>query len=603
MRLLSLLLSLSICFGFLADNAASTELNRSLVGQRVSNFTLKDFRGKKHALKTAGGDKGTVIYFMGTECPLAKLYGPRMQRISEEFAADGIVVLGINSNVQDSITELDFYSRRHGVKFPLLKDVGNKVADAFGATRTPEVFLLDDSGTVRYHGRIDAQYTFGAGIGLASPTVKRRDLVEAVQQLLAGSIISVPSTQIKGCLIGKIRKAKEDSEVTYSNQISRLIQKRCLKCHREGQIAPFTLSDYDEVAGWGEMIGEVVEQQRMPPWHASPEHGHFSNDESLSSEEKQLIADWVASGCPEGDRSQLPEAVVFDDEWFLKNPDKIVYIADDPVDVKAEGVDPYRYFSIDPGFTEDKWISMIECRPGNKAVVHHIIAFVAPPGGRRRGLDRDVQGFNHLAGLAPGTRPLVMPTGWARRIPAGSRIVFQMHYTPNGSPQKDRSSVALKFIDAEDVTHEVGTTSAGQHLFLIPPGEANHKVVANRIFARDGIMIGLLPHMHMRGKSFKYELIYPDGTTEVLLEVPKYDFNWQTNYILQEKKMIPAGSRLRCTAIFDNSINNLANPDPTKAVRWGDQTWEEMMIGYYDVGFPIAVAEEIRARAAGQSSR
>ena len=594
MRLSSLLLSTLICFSFLADHASSAELNSSLVGQKVSNFKLKDFRGKQHVLKTARGEKGTVIYFMGTECPLAKLYGPRMQRISEEFASDGIVVLGINSNVQDSITELDSYARRHGVKFPLLKDVGNKVADAIGATRTPEVFLLDDSGTVRYHGRIDAQYTFGAGIGLASPTVKRRDLAEAVQELVAGTTISVPSTEIKGCLMGRIRDAKEDSKVTYSNQISRLIQKRCLNCHREGQIAPFTLSDYDEVAGWGEMIGEVVEEQRMPPWHASPKHGDFSNDGSLTTEEKQLIADWVANGCPEGDRSQLPEPVVFDNGWFIEKPDQIIYIADEPVDVKAEGVDPYRYYSVDPGFTEDKWVSMIECRPGNKAVVHHIIAFVRPPGSQSRGLDRDVRGFNHLAGFAPGTRPLIAPGGWAKRIPAGSRLVFQMHYTPIGSPQKDLSSIALKFIDAKDVTHEISTTNAMQHRFLIPPGEANHKVEAERIFARDAVLMSLFPHMHMRGKSFKYELFYPDGKSEILLDVPQYDFNWQNSYILQKSINVPAGSRLHCTAFFDNSLENLANPDPTKAVRWGDQTWEEMMIGWYDVGIPVDVADKIR---------
>jgi peroxiredoxin len=594
MRPASLILALLFAFGIAAEDIDSAELNSSAIGQKIGNFKLKDFRGKQHSLETSGGEKGTIIYFMGTDCPLAKLYGPRMQRISEEFSEAGIGVLAINSNVQDSITELDAYSRRHAVKFPILKDVGNKVADDFGATRTPEVFLLDEAGTIRYHGRIDDQYTFGSGVGLASPTAKRRDLAEAVTELVAGTEVSVPVTEVRGCIIGRVRKAKDNSPVTYSNQISRLIQKRCLNCHREGQIGPFTMNNYEEVAGWGEMIGEVVDQNRMPPWHATREHGDFSNDARLTDKEKEMVATWVAHGCPEGDTSQLPTPVVFKDKWFIENPDEEIFISEEAINVKAEGVDPYRYYTVDPGFTEDKWVSRVECRPGNAAVVHHIIAFIRPPATQSRGLDRDVRGFNHLAGFAPGTRPLELPPGWAKRIPAGSKLVFQMHYTPIGSPQKDRSSVALTFIDAKDVTHEVSTTNATQHRFLIPPGEANHKVEADRLFARDAVLLSLFPHMHMRGKSFKYELTYPDGTTEILLDVPQYDFNWQNSYILREPKAIPAGSKLHCTAYFDNSLANLANPDPTKSVRWGDQTWEEMMIGWYDVGIPVDVATTIR---------
>ena len=595
MRTVSTMLSIIICFAITAVAADSAEINNAAIGKKVHNFKLKDFRGKQHSLKTSGGEKGTIIYFMGTDCPLARLYGPRLQNISDEFSEMGISVLGINSNVQDSITELAAYARRHSVKFPILKDVGNKVADEFAAQRTPEVFLLDQDGTVRYHGRIDDQYTFGSGVGLASPTPKRRDLAEAIQEMVAGDEISVPVTAVRGCIIGRVRTAKANSEVTYTNQISRLIQKRCLNCHREGQIGPFTMANYEEVAGWGEMIAEVVKQDRMPPWHASREHGVFSNDSHLSPSEKDLVATWVANGCPEGDRAQLPTPIVFNEKWFIETPDAVIYIDDEPIDVKAEGVDPYRYYSVKTGFTEDKWVSLVECRPGNAAVVHHIIAFIRPPGDNRAaGLDRDVRGFNHLAGFAPGTRPLELPQGWAKRIPAGSTIVFQMHYTPIGTPQKDRSSVALKFIDAKDVTHEVSTTNATQHRFLIPPGDANHKVEAVRLFARDAVLLSLFPHMHMRGKSFKYELTYPDGKKEILLDVPQYDFNWQNSYILREPKNIPAGSRLLCTAYFDNSLANLANPDPTKSVRWGDQTWEEMMIGWYDVGIPVDVATEIR---------
>jgi peroxiredoxin len=574
--------------------ATTAAAEKSLVGQPIKDFQLQDFRGKSHRFADLAGEKGTMIYFMGTECPLAKLYAPRMQSLAEEFEGQGITVVGISPNVQDSLTELDAFAQRHGVRFPLLKDLGNKVADHFGATRTPEAFLLDASGVVRYHGRVDDQYSFGAGVGLSAPTAKRRDLAEAATELVAGSEISVPQTSVKGCLIGRVRTSKTDSAVTYTKQISRLIQSHCISCHREGQIGPFAMNSYDEIYGWGEMIAEVVAQKRMPPWHASPKHGNFSNDSSMTSAERALFQVWAANGCPEGDAADLPEQVAFDNKWFLEEPDQIIYIKPEPVKVKAEGVDPYRYFVADTGFTEDKWVTLAECRPGNAAVVHHIIAFIRDPKLPQRGLDRDLRGFNHLAGFAPGTQPVSMPKGWAKRIPAGAKIVFQMHYTPNGSEQLDRSGIALKFIDAKDVTHEVATTNATQHRFLIPPGAESHKVEADRIFQRDAVLLSLFPHMHMRGAAFKYEMIYPDGKREILLDVPFYDFNWQNSYILQEPKIIPAGSRLHCTAIFNNSLSNLANPDPTKSVRWGDQTWEEMMIGWYDVGIPVAVANELR---------
>jgi peroxiredoxin len=568
-----------------------------LLGREVANFTLKDFRGKTHSLSDFDEKPAVVLYFMGTECPLSKLYGPRMQELSKELADAGVAFVGINSNVQDSITELAAYARIHSIEFPVLKDLGNEVADAVGATRVPQVFLLDKDRKVRYHGRVDGQYTFGSGVGLAQPQAKRRDLAIAIEELLVGETISVPVTEAKGCLIGRVRQVKDDTEVTYSNQIARLLQDRCIECHREGQIAPFSLTEYDEVAGWGEMIAEVVREQRMPPWHASPEYGHFSNENRLTDEEKELIYAWMRNGCPEGDPADLPEPREFHEGWFMEGePDRIVYMADEPVDVKAEGVESYRYYTVDPGFTEDKWVKLAECMPGNRAVVHHIIVYIKPPGQKgthSTSPDGDIRGFNFLAGFAPGTRPLVAPDGWAKKIPAGSEFVFEMHYTPIGNPQKDKSSIGLAFIDEEDVTHQMSTTHAINPRFEIPPHAEDHVVEAKSTFRRDAVLLSLFPHMHMRGKSFRYELTYPDKTSEILLDVPFYDFNWQTSYILAEPMLIPKGSVLRCTAYYDNSEKNLANPDPSQAVRWGEQTWEEMMIGWYDIGVPIEDARRL----------
>jgi peroxiredoxin len=588
------------------DSVPQTQPNP--IGRRIAEFTLQDYRGKAHALADFADKQAVVVYFLGTECPIAKLYGPRVQKLADQFGPRGVAFVGVSSNVQDSLAELAAHARTHEITFPILKDLGNKVADQFGAKRTPQVFVLDRERKVRYAGRVDAQFTFGTGVGLAQPQEQRADLAIALEELLSGKEVSVALTEVKGCLIGRSREPERNSTVTYSNQIARLIQDRCLECHREGQIAPFSLIDYEEVAGWGEMIAEVVREERMPPWHANPQYGHFSNENRLSAEEKKLISDWVASGCPRGEERDLPPPRKFHAGWFLpREPDQVFYMSEKPVDVKAEGVESYRHYTIDPGFTEDKWVKLAECMPGNRAVVHHIIVFIKPPGQettRSQVTDRDVRGFGFLAGFAPGTRPLVSPAGWAKKIPAGSRLVFEMHYTPIGTPQQDRSSVGLIYLDEKEVTHQLSTIGASNPRFEIPPHDPNYKVESQRRFDKDATLLSLFPHMHMRGKSFRYELVLPgrEDQREILLDVPRYDFNWQNSFILAEPRHIPAGSVLHCTAHFDNSEGNLANPDPSKLVRWGPQTWEEMMIGWYDIGIPVGDAEKLRSQVKNQAS-
>ena len=469
--------------------------------------------------------------------------------------------------------------------------------------------MLDEKRVVRYHGRIDGQYGFGFGVGYVKPVLDRRDLAIALEELLADKQVSMPVTEIKGCLIGRVREADENAEVTYSNQIARLLQNRCVYCHREGQIAPFAMTNYEEVAGWGEMIQEVVLEQRMPPWHADPKHGVFSNDAHLSSSEIKLISSWVEAGCPEGDRADLPEPHQFTAGWNMPHePDAQIFIADEPVEVMAEGTEAYRYYTVDPGFTEDKWVKWAECMPGNAQVVHHIIVYIRPPGSKARTRDPDIRRFSFLAGFAPGTRPMAFPEGTAKKIPAGSQLVIQMHYTPCGTPQLDRSSVGLIFMDKDEVTHIAATTNTADHEFVIPPHDANFRSEARTTFKRDTILLSLSPHMHLRGKSFRYEVTYPDGRQETLLDVPRYDFNWQNSFILAEPKLLPKGTEMHCTAYFDNSQDNLSNPDPTEEVRFGPQTWHEMMIGWYDVSYPIDQAEAIikearerQLRAAGES--
>jgi peroxiredoxin/mono/diheme cytochrome c family protein len=570
LRFLSLILLLTATVAWAADKT-------SVIGRQIESFELNDIQGQPHKLDDWKDSPVLVAVFLGTECPLAKQYAPRLQELADKYADKKVALLVVSSNQQDSITELTHFARTSGLKGPILKDLGNKVADQFGAERTPEAFVLDADRKIAYRGRIDDQFTYGR----QKPKVSRQYVAEAIDALLAGKAVETPETEAHGCHIGRVLTPQADSPVTYSNQIARIFQEHCVQCHRPGEIGPFSLTNYEEVVGWAEMIREVVSEQRMPPWHADPKHGKFANDWRLSDEQKQQIYDWVDAGAPEGDKSQLPPPRKFVEGWQIGEPDDVFYIADKPFNVPESGEVRYQYFTVDPGFTEDKWIASAECRPGNRGVVHHIIVGLVPPGGDRK----NIGGLHSewLTATAPGGQPLILKEGYAKLIPAGSKLVFQMHYTPNGKATTDRSCVGFKYADPTTVKKVVGTDKAATNQFVIPPGDANYPVEAKHRFDQDTELLAMFPHMHLRGKSFRYTLIYPDQRREVLLNVPHYDFNWQNGYVPAEKKIIPAGSVMHCEATFDNSEHNLANPDPTKAVRWGDQTWEEMMIGYFDV--------------------
>lgn len=548
------------------------------VGQAPGDFTLGDFRGKEVKFSEAAKDKTAIVAFLGTECPLVKLYSAKLAELSKKYADKNVVVLGVMSNQQDSQAEIAHFAKTQGIEFPLLRDAGNIVADQFGAERTPEVYLLDASGTIRYRGRIDDQHTYG----IVGPKVKQDYLAAALDSLLAGKEIATTYAEPVGCHIGRVLKPTGDLTVNYSKHIAPIFQNRCVNCHREGEIAPFALTNYQESVGWAEMIAEVVSENRMPPWGADPKYGHFVNDASLTKEEKDQILHWVSSGAPEGNPKDLPAPKTFPTDWRIGTPDLVVKMADKPFDVPAEGEVKYQYFVVDPKFTEDKWIQAAECRAGNTTVVHHIIVAIRSPAGRATATNESLDS-EWLTASAPGSLPLQLPTGLAKFIPAGSKIIFQMHYTPNGKAQQDISSVALKFADPKSVKKEVATVQAINQRFAIPPNANNHRVEAGYRFEKDTNLLAMFPHMHLRGKAFRYTAKYPDGKEEILLDVPRYDFNWQNGYAYAEPKLMPAGTRMVCVAHFDNSEANLANPNPKETVRWGDQTWEEMMIGYFDV--------------------
>lgn len=544
--------------------------------------------GQSFRLRVPFDARLRVICFLGCDCPVAKLYASRLDALSKRFADQGVEFIGVNSNPQDPLEKLSEFAKAHQLEFVMLKDHDGQVAQQLGATRTPEVVLLDNLGQVRYRGRIDDQYR--PGVVTDAPT--REDLALAIEQALQGGAVEVPVTQAAGCLIARRRPIDPESEITFARQVSRILNQHCVECHRAGEIGPFSLTDYDEVVGWTDMMLEVIDQQRMPPWHASDLHGNFANSRRMPEEDKQTLRQWVDAGAPFGEASDLPPPAVFASGWQAGvEPDQIVPMAAVPFTVPASGTVDYRYFIADPGFTEDRWVKAAEIVPGNRGVVHHGIVYIRPPDGVR------LDGLGWLTAYVPGQR-MPPPNGHqARKVPAGSKLVFQMHYTPNGKVETDLTRLGLVFAAPEDVTEEVITLVGINQGLEIPPGEPAVTVDGQtERFPAGGQLLAISPHMHLRGKAFQVR-VRQGERSEILLDVPHYDFNWQHTYLLESPLPLDAIDTLDFTATYDNSTGNPFNPDPTEFVTWGDQTWEEMAIVFYEVARPRNAAGERRTAA------
>ena len=376
------------------------------VGRKIDDFTVHDVFGRPHSLAEWADAKPLVVAFLGTECPLSKLYGSRLDELAREFGPRGVAFVGVDPNAQDSLSDVAAFIHLQNITFPIFKDIDGSVADRMGAVRTPEAFVLDAERFVCYRGRIDDQY----GVGVRRPAPTRRDLADALGELLDGQPVSRPAVASVGCRIGREpSRPPAVGDVTYANQISRLLQRRCVACHRAGQPGPFPLTDYRDAADWSAMIREVVDDGRMPPWFADPRHGRFRNDARLTGDDKRLLFHWIDDGCPEGDPAELPGPPAFPDGWRIPQPDRIVYMADQPYEVPAQGELPYQYYLVDPGFTEDKYLQAAEVRPGDASVVHHALVMIVPPG--EAGFAPDSAGA--LLDYAPGMDPTVLPDGEA----------------------------------------------------------------------------------------------------------------------------------------------------------------------------------------------
>lgn len=379
-----------------------------------------------------------------------------------------------------------------------------------------------------------------------------------------------------------IQAADVDTSVTYHKDVSRVMQKHCVNCHHEDGIGPFSLETLDDVEANAPMIQEVIRRGTMPPWFAAPEkdggQSPWGNERILSDDEKSTLSSWVKAGFPEGDAGDAPEPLEFPDGWRVE-PDS-VYSAR-PVNVKATGVMPYEYITIETNEDEDRWVSAIEIRPSAPSTVHHVLAFVVPPNGDTS----RVNGIDYWAAYAPGGGLRVYPEGYARRLPKGSKLLLSMHYTPTGEAMVDQTNIGVKFLDKAP-KYEVMTASVVNTDFEIPAGAERHKVVATAKLPVDIRVLAYLPHTHLRGVAAKYEVVSRSGRKQTLLDVPNYDFNWQLCYEYAKPRKISKGSTLKYTAWYDNSTNNPANPDPTTPVYWGDQTFDEMHLGYVEFFVP-----------------
>ncbi|HEX6895996.1 MAG TPA: thiol-disulfide isomerase [Bryobacteraceae bacterium] len=388
--------------------------------------------------------------------------------------------------------------------------------------------------------------------------------------------------------------ATTETAVTFNKQVLPVLQKRCQDCHRPGEAAPMSLLTYQDARPWAKAMRQAVLTKKMPPWFADPQFGHFSNDRSLSQAEIDTLVAWVDGGAKEGDPHDAPPPRQFVEGWNIGKPDLVLQMPT-AFHVPASGTVEYQYVIIPTHLTEDKWVMATEVRPSNRAVMHHVITSIREPGSswmkdQQPGVvfippkgSRGGQLEGGLSGYVPGQA--LPPPGSPRRatlLKAGSDIVFQLHYTPNGTAVDDQTKIGIVFAKEPPAERLMGGNSAA-YKFAIAPGDANYKVEASSTVPYDCDLFSMMPHSHLRGKSFEYRVVRPDGTSETVLKVPHYDFHWQLTYYLDKPVHLPKGSKVEVTAFFDNSANNANNPDPAKEVHWGEQTWEEMMMGYYSV--------------------
>ncbi len=568
------------------------------VDDRVDNFRLLDHQGASHQLYYYSDAKAIAVMVQGNGCPIVRNAMPRFKEIRDAYASQGVQFFLLNSNLQDNRSTIEKEAKEFGYDIPILMDDTQIIGESLDLVRTGEVFVIDPkTWKVTYQGAIDDRLHYENQKAKAS----EHFLTDALDNMLTGEAVKVATTEALGCLINfpeKQRRAQH-AQISYTEDVAPILADNCVNCHREGGIGPWAMTDYNMVRGFSLMIREVLRTQRMPPWHADPAHGEWANDRSLSSEEIKTLIHWIEAGAPRGEGDDyLANLEIKHTDWDLENtlgpPDVIVDIP--AMEIPATGVVDYQYHYVDNPIGDDVWVQAAEIKPGDRGVLHHTITAFGHimEEGKYKGRMKHMGG---LRGYAPGITNQPFPDNTGVFLPADAKFEFQMHYTPVGRQTVDESKMGLWFAK-KTPEHKMISMFVANPRIKIPAGAKNHKEIVEQEIPKDALLYSLLPHAHFRGKAAEFRAVYPDGSEELLLSVPNYDFNWQTSYELKEPKFIPAGTKIVQANWWDNSAQNPANPDPSIEVTWGEQSWEEMLFGAFVLRF--LTEEESTARAKQQ---
>jgi peroxiredoxin len=555
------------------------------LGERFDHLAFRDLAGQSMYVADLCRRGPVAFVFTSTTCPLAKRYTERLKRLDEEFRPQGVTLIAVFSNAEDAEPSVRKYAEMTGFSFPLVSDDHGYLARHLGATMTPQVLVLDQAATLRFRGAIDDNRVV--------TRVKQRFLHDALSAILDGSPVPRAQVPAMGCTI-HLPTANQTATVTYSGRIARVIQDNCQSCHREGQVAPFSLTTYEEARTWATEIRQYTHKRLMPPWKPASDFGEFRKSRALTDDEIALIARWVDGGLLEGDSSKAPPVPRFNDQWSLGEPDLIVEMPEEYV-IGPEGEDDYRHFIIPTELPQDAYVEAIDVQPGNRNTVHHVIAYVDTKGVARKLDARDPgpgytnfggPGFepaSMLGGWAPGSVPDTLPYGTGRWLPQGADVVLQVHYYRTGIEETDRTRVGLYF-SKHPRPIKVHTAAVINRRFVIPAGAATHNVQAKWPVNRSLYVLETFPHMHLLGRSMKTSARLPDGERLPMIWIKNWDFNWQQWYAFSRPLLLPKGSVVEVEATFDNSSGNPNNPhDPPKDVGWGEKTTDEMCLNFLSV--------------------
>jgi hypothetical protein len=519
-------------------------------GETVDNFRLVDHNGAAQELYYRSDMKAVVLLTHMNDCPETKTSAEVLEGLRAKY--QGVEFLMLDSNLNTTREAIAADAKKLPLQAPIMIDDTQLVGESLGLKTSGEVFVITPQAgwKVAYRGAPDG-------------------VAPALDAVLAGRPVAKTSSPAAGCAIAlpELAKRKAHAQISYEKQIAPILEDKCVACHRAGGIGPWAMTSYDMVKGFAPMIREVVRTKRMPPWHADPHYGAWANDRGLSVAQAQTLVHWIEAGAPRGtggdplasSKKQWPQ-------WALGEPDLVIETPS--FTTPKTGVIPYQMVTVKNPLNEDKWIRAIDYLPGQRAVLHHVIASV---GGERFGA-------TSLNNYVPGAAPLVMPEGNGILLKANSTFHFQMHFTPNGQELTDVTKLGLYFMK-DTPEHEFRSMIFAQPRLKIPAGVKFHPEQAVNTFKADAILYSLHPHAHFRGKSASFVAKYPDGREQMLLNIPNYDFNWQSTYDLETPLAVPAGTKIIYTQTFDNSVQNKANPDPTRTVTWGEQTWDEMVFG------------------------